>query len=66
MGGSNHQDNLWPQHKTVYVVTDSIEFAACEKMKAGKLNQRLAIDLLREAKLNLNKAKEIERQINAL
>jgi hypothetical protein len=66
MGGSNHKDNLWPQHKSVYEITDSIEFKACEKMKAGKLNQRMAIDLLKDAKLNLDKAKDIEAQINAL
>lgn len=66
MGGSNHKDNLWPQHKTVYEKTDGVEFAACEKMKVGKLTQRAAIELLREAKNNLSRAKSIESQINAL
>lgn len=66
MGGSNHQDNLWPQHKSVYTITDGVESAACVKMKLGKLSQRAAIDLLREAKLNLKRAKAIEAQINAL
>jgi hypothetical protein len=66
MGGSNNKDNLWPQHQTVYAITDNLEFIACEKMKAGRLNQRKAMDLLREAKLNLDKAKDIEAEINAL
>jgi hypothetical protein len=66
MGGSNQRDNLWPQHKTIYEKTDGVEFAACEKMKFGKLTQRAAIDFLREAKNNLAKAKLIEAQINAL
>ncbi|MFN7453623.1 MAG: HNH endonuclease signature motif containing protein [Pseudobdellovibrionaceae bacterium] len=66
MGGSNHKDNLWPQHRTVYTITDNLEFIACEKMKEGRLTQKRAIELLREAKLNLKRASAIESQINQM
>ncbi|MCE3011237.1 MAG: HNH endonuclease [Proteobacteria bacterium] len=66
MGGSNLKDNLWPQHKSVYTITDNLEFIACEKMKEGRLTQKRAIELLREAKLNLKRASAIESQINQM
>src|SRR5262245_45768293 len=39
MGGSNKQDNLWPQHQSVFTVTDPLEALECEKMAKGKLLQ---------------------------
>jgi hypothetical protein len=66
MGGSNHVDNLWPQHESVYAQTDMIEQVGCEKMAAGRLQQRLAIDLVRQAKLDLSKAKAVLARIRAL
>ena len=66
MGGSNHRNNLWPQHKTVYVITDALEAKACEKMRDGVLSQRDAIQLIKTAKLNLNMAQQIEQQIDSL
>jgi len=66
MGGSNHKDNLWPQHESVYTQTDMIEQMGCQKMAEGKLQQRTAIDLVREAKLDLSKAKSVLDRIRAL
>ena len=59
MGGSNSQNNLWPQHKSVYEQTDMLEQVLCEKMAQGVLRQAQAIDLIKDAKNHLNKAEEI-------
>lgn len=65
-GGSNRIDNLWPQHETVYRITDPIEFMLCEKMKVGRLSQKDAVHLILEVKHDLSKAREVTREINAL
>lgn len=66
MGGSNTESNLWPQHKSVYAITDPLEGPACEKMAAGKLLQKRAIELIREAKDNLDRAPAILKEIQSL
>lgn len=66
MGGSNHKDNLWPQHQTVYKHTDHLEMTACEKMADGRLSQRLAVEYIRKAKADYRKAREIIREIEGL
>ena len=65
-GGSNKPDNLWPQHKSVYVVTDLLEQVACEKMALGKLRQADAVAYIKRAKANLTEAPAITRQIQNL
>jgi hypothetical protein len=52
-GGSNNQDNLWPQHISVYEITDPMEPAACEAMKAGKIKQAEVVKRILAAKRNL-------------
>jgi hypothetical protein len=66
MGGANEEDNLWPQHKTVYVITDPIEELGCEKMAEGKLLQKDAVALLMRAKMHLEQADEVISELNAL
>lgn len=66
MGGSNETDNLWPQHKSVYVITDPMEQVACEKMAEGVLLQADAIEMIREGKNDLTKVDEIMRVLNSL
>lgn len=58
-GGSNEGDNLWPQHKSVFVLTDPLEQLVCEKMAAGRLKQADALELIRKAKLNLSEVARI-------
>jgi hypothetical protein len=58
MGGSNREDNLWPQHKTVYEQTDMIEAVGCEKLKAGVIKQAEVVSLLLAAKLDLSLTKK--------
>lgn len=65
-GGSNNASNLWPQHKSVYAITDPLEEPLCRKMQEGKLRQSDAIALIIEAKLNLDRADDILDQIQAL
>ncbi len=65
-GGSNETDNLWPQHQSVYRHTDAIEGLACEKMSAGKLTQKRAVELIFRAKLHLEEAPEVERALRSL
>jgi hypothetical protein len=52
-GGSNERDNLWPQHKSVYAITDPLEPLICDKMAKGRLKQAQAIELIKAAKNNL-------------
>lgn len=66
MGGSNRPDNLWPQHQSVYVVTDPLEQVACEKMAAGRLRQAEAVRLIRRAKANPAEASAILRSVSRL
>lgn len=65
-GGSNNEDNLWPQHSSVYKVTDPLEPLVCEKMADGKLSQADAISFIRAAKNDLSKAAAIIHQVEAL
>lgn len=53
MGGSNDISNLWPQHVSVYTITDSLEEAVCTKMSEGKLRQKEAVQIIITAKQDL-------------
>lgn len=63
MGGSNHQNNLWPQHKSVFEVTDMLEQVSCEKMAQGKLRQADAISIIKRAKNDLVEAPRLLEQV---
>jgi hypothetical protein len=65
MGGSNDETNLWPQHPSVYVITDPLEDILCRKMFEGKLKQVDAIRLIKQAKGNLSQAKSIIESVVA-
>jgi hypothetical protein len=65
-GGSNDDNNLWPQHRSVYDITDPLEGLICEKMAAGRLLQARAIELLMRAKNHLEEAPEIQALVEAL
>ena len=66
IGGSNKSNNLWPQHKNVYTLTDNIEHLTCELVMEGRITQNTAIELVLRAKLNLNEAPGIERHLRDL
>lgn len=58
-GGSNDATNLWPQHKSVYEITDPLEPAICDLMAQGKLKQKDAIEFIHEGKNDLSKVPAI-------
>lgn len=66
MGGSNKPSNLWPQHQSVYHQTDPLEGLLCEKMKAGRLLQKRAIEYIQTAKKDLSRVREILREVEGL
>lgn len=65
-GGSNDIQNLWPQHKTIYVITDPLEPILCAKMAQGRLKQADAVGLVIEAKTHLDRTKKIIEYISRL
>ncbi len=65
-GGSNDISNLWPQHKSVYAITDPLEPVICAKMAAGRLKQKEAVSLVIEAKMNLDRTPKILQYVNEL
>lgn len=65
-GGANTEENLWPQHKSVYAITDPMEPVLCEKMKQGRLKQKEAVQMILKAKLNLELAPTIFRELKSI
>lgn len=65
-GGDNGEDNLWPQHKSVYLITDPLEPLVCEKMQQGKLKQADAVKLILEAKTHLELVPSIMKKIRKM
>lgn len=55
MGGSNNTVNLWPQHKSVYEITDPAEFELCQRLAQGSITQRDAVKKIKMMKLNIQK-----------
>lgn len=49
-GGSNEVTNLWPQHKSIYQLTDPIEQPLCELMARGRLKQEEAVQIILDVK----------------
>lgn len=52
-GGSNHEDNLWPQHESIYVHTDPMESLGCDRLKQAKIKQADLVKLIIAAKKNI-------------
>lgn len=65
-GGSNHENNLWPQHVSVFTITDPLESVGCEKLSLGLIKQRNLLDLIVKAKLNLAEAPKIYKYLKSL
>ncbi len=66
VGGSNDTLNLWPQHVSVYTVTDPLEELVCDKMASGKLQQKDAVAIIIEAKNHLVEVPQILAHVNSL
>ncbi len=65
-GGSNEEDNLWPQHVSVFSITDPIESLGCEKLSIGRITQKNLISLVKKAKLNLADAPKVIKYLQGL
>jgi hypothetical protein len=65
-GGSNDPENLWPQHKTIYEITDPMEPLLCQRMQEGKLLQKDAVVLIMRGKNHLDEVPKIMDQLIAL
>lgn len=65
-GGSNDPVNLWPQHKTVYEITDPVEPLLCHRMQEGKLSQADAVKLVMQAKLDLTQVPVVMKILSKL
>lgn len=64
MGGANEVKNLWPQHMSVYMVTDSLEQKLCQLMSMGKLPQAEAITMIKRVKNHLDEAGDMNRDVD--
>jgi hypothetical protein len=64
-GGSNDEDNLWPQHKSIYEITDPIEPLICDRMAEGSLSQAEAVRMIIYAKTHLEEAEQIILQLHS-
>lgn len=65
-GGANATENLWPQHKSIYEITDPLEPLICQKMQEGKLLQADAVKFIIQAKTNLDQVPSIMQKVNSL
>lgn len=50
LGGGNDEENLWPQHESIFRYTDPIEPYLCSLLGEGKLKQAEAIQIIQEVK----------------
>lgn len=66
IGGSNNSDNLWPQHKSVYKITDPLEQLLFDKIQEGRIKQADAIRVIREGKLNLGRVPDLIDYVQGL
>lgn len=66
IGGGNERDNLWPQHRSSFLLTDPIEHKTCELVSLGKMQQKDAVERVLRAKRNLSEARAILNQIESL
>jgi hypothetical protein len=65
-GGSNNENNLWPQHVSIYTQTDPLEGVGCEKLKQGLIKQAELIKLILSAKKDLGLVSENLKKLNSL
>ncbi len=65
-GGSNNENNLWPQYHTISERTDMIEMRGCEVLALGKITQKELVGLVMKAKLDLSEAPTVLKYLNKL
>lgn len=65
-GGSNKDDNLWPQYYTISKITDPLEALGCEVLAKGNIGQKELVELIQKAKLNLKETPSITKYLKSL
>lgn len=65
-GGSNHEDNLWPQHVSIYLVTDPIDEVGCVKLSEGRIKQKELVKIIKRVKANPSEAGYFLKQLKRL
>lgn len=50
MGGSNHDGNLWPEHKRVKATRQNLEMDLYTEIKNNRISQREALEIITQAK----------------
>lgn len=65
-GGSNELKNLWPQHQSIFSITDEVEGLGCSKLQAGVIKQRDLLALVKKVKYDLSKAPEVLKFLYSL
>ncbi len=64
MGGANDVANLWPQHKSVYTITDPLEPKLCTLLEQGTITQAYAIEQIQYAKHHLDEVSSILKRLD--
>lgn len=65
-GGSNHENNLWPQNIAVYLKTDPLEELGCKNLSLGKIKQMELITIIKATKRNLSLLPQSMQKLNSL
>ena len=65
-GGSNIENNLWPQYRTISERTDLLEQRGCEVLAKGRITQKDLIELLLKAKHDLKEAPAVLKYLEKL
>lgn len=65
-GGSNRRDNLWPQHQSLFIMSDPVESLACQRLAEGRLTHKRTVELILRAKLDVNQARGIMEYLRDL
>lgn len=65
-GGSNKDDNLWPQYYTISKITDPLEKLGCDVLAKGKITQKEVIEIITQAKLNHSEVSKLTKYLKRL
>ena len=65
-GGSNREENLWPQHKSLFQITDPMESLGCDKLRQGKISQRDLVNVIIRAKADVTLVPDAIQFLNRL
>jgi hypothetical protein len=66
IGGSNDRTNLWPQHRSVYELTDPLESMVSELIIHDRITQKEAIQQIQFAKNNLDQVSAVHARLEGM